>query len=43
MVSEAGIDTLLFDQPWNHYDKKLPPLCKRVYDWKEIINIICDS
>lgn len=43
MVSEAGIETLLFNQPWNHYGEKLPPLCKRVYDWKEIINIICDS
>jgi len=43
MVSEAGIETLLFNQPWNHYGKKLPPLCKRVYSWKEIINIVYDS
>jgi len=43
MVSEAGIKTLLFNQPWNHYNKELPPLCKRVYNWDEIIKIIISS
>ncbi|MFC1860150.1 hypothetical protein ACFLYC_01060 [Chloroflexota bacterium] len=32
-IADAGIFTILFDQPWNHASK-LPANCKRVYDWK---------
>lgn len=33
--SEAGLATLLFDQPWNQGD--LPPNTKRVFSWDEIV------
>jgi uncharacterized HAD superfamily protein len=34
-VAEAGIDSLLFDQPWNQCSK-LPRRCERVKDWKDV-------
>ncbi len=35
-IAEAGINSLLFDQPWNQ-NTKLPQRCKRVKDWKDVV------
>ena len=37
VIAEAGIITLLFDQPWNNNASILPENCKRVYDWNAIL------
>ena len=37
--AEAGINTLLYNQPWN-YAPSLPENCRRVYNWNEITEII---
>lgn len=37
--AEAGINTLLLNQPWNR-TSSLPENCDRVYNWNEIIDII---
>ncbi len=39
IFAEAGVLTLLFNQPWNQADT-LPGNCERVYDWSTIISII---
>lgn len=38
-LAEAGIFTLLFNQPWNRAES-LPENCRRVYDWDNIVEII---
>ena len=38
-IAEAGIFTMLFDQPWNK-TSILPKNCQRVYDWNAILKII---
>jgi len=38
-IAEAGIFTILFDQPWNN-TSILPQNCKRVYDWNAILLLI---
>jgi uncharacterized HAD superfamily protein len=38
-IAEAGIFTILFDQPWNN-TSPLPKNCKRVYDWDGILLLI---
>jgi len=35
-IAEAGISSLLFDQPWNQCSK-LPQRCKRVQDWEAVV------
>jgi len=40
-IADAGIFTILFDQPWNH-TSILPKNCKRVYDWNTILLLIND-
>ena len=40
-IAEAGIFTILFDQPWNQISI-LPKNCKRVYDWNAILLLIND-
>ena len=40
-IAEAGISTILFDQPWNK-TSILPRNCKRVYDWNAITLLIND-
>ncbi len=37
--AEAGIDTLLLNQPWNRAPS-LPGNCRRVSNWSEIIEIV---
>jgi uncharacterized HAD superfamily protein len=37
--AEAGILTLLFNQPWNQADT-LPENCRRVHDWESIVEIV---
>jgi uncharacterized HAD superfamily protein len=39
VIAEAGIFTLLFNQPWNQ-SPALPENCRRVYDWPTIVNVI---
>ena len=41
IIADAGIFTILFDQPWNH-TSILPTNCKRVYDWNTILLMIND-
>ena len=41
VIAEAGIFTLLFDQPWNN-TSVLPRNCRRVHDWNDILLIIKD-
>jgi uncharacterized HAD superfamily protein len=41
VIAEAGISTILFDQPWNHA-AVLPNNCKRVYDWNAMLLLIND-
>jgi uncharacterized HAD superfamily protein len=38
-IAEAGTFTLLFDQPWNQ-TPELPQNCRRVYDWKTVVQVI---
>ena len=38
-IAEAGISTILFDQPWNK-TSTLPKNCKRVYEWNAILSLI---
>jgi len=38
-IAEAGIDSLLFDQPWNQCSK-LPQRCERVKDWRDVVMYI---
>ncbi len=40
-IAEAGVFTLLFDQPWNN-TLPLPRNCKRVYDWNGILQLVKD-
>jgi uncharacterized HAD superfamily protein len=39
VIAEAGVFTILFNQPWNH-SSTLPQNCRRVYNWPAIVNII---
>ena len=39
VIAEAGVFTLLFNQPWNQ-SLELPANCRRVYDWPAIVEII---
>lgn len=36
-AAEAGVRTLLFNQPWNQ-TFQLPANCRRVHDWKQVID-----
>jgi len=38
-IAEAGIFTILFDQPWNQ-SSKLPANCKRAYNWDCVLQLI---
>jgi uncharacterized HAD superfamily protein len=38
-LAEAGIFTLLLDQPWNQA-ASLPKNCRRVYHWDEVVDEI---
>ena len=38
-IAEAGIFTILFNQPWNN-TSILPKNCTRVYDWNTILRLI---
>jgi len=38
-IAEAGVFSLLLDQPWNQ-SPVLPRQCKRVYDWDAIVQSI---
>ncbi|MFC1942850.1 hypothetical protein ACFLWU_06530 [Chloroflexota bacterium] len=38
-IAEAGIFTVLFDQPWNQ-TSKLPVNCKRAYNWDGVLQLI---
>ncbi|MFC2039764.1 hypothetical protein ACFLTW_01120, partial [Chloroflexota bacterium] len=38
-IAEAGIFTILFDQPWNQA-LKLPANCKRAYTWDDVLQMI---
>ncbi|MFC2068493.1 hypothetical protein ACFLTP_05755, partial [Chloroflexota bacterium] len=40
-IAEAGIFTILFDQPWNN-TSMMPKNCKRVYNWNTIVLLIND-
>ena len=40
-LAEAGVFTLLFNQPWNQAES-LPENCRRVYDWDNIVKIISE-
>ena len=37
-VASTGIETLLFDRPWNR-EETTTPLIQRVQNWKEIVDI----
>jgi uncharacterized HAD superfamily protein len=39
LIADAGIFTLLFDQPWNQ-SPTLPDNCQRVYNWSTIVKMI---
>lgn len=39
VIAEAGVYTLLFNQPWNQ-SPSLPENCRRVYDWMTIVSLI---
>jgi uncharacterized HAD superfamily protein len=39
VIAEAGVYTLLFNQPWNQ-SPALPKNCRRVYDWTTIVSLI---
>ena len=38
-IANAGIFTILFDQPWNQ-ESRLPVNCKRVYNWDGVLKQI---
>ena len=38
-IAEAGIFTILFDQPWNQASK-LPANCKRAHNWDGVLQLI---
>jgi len=38
-IAEAGINALLYDQPWNQVET-LPEKCTRIYDWPSILHFI---
>jgi uncharacterized HAD superfamily protein len=38
-IAATGTPALLFDQPWNRM-AELPRNCRRVYDWKTILQVI---
>jgi len=38
-IAEAGVFSILFDQPWNQAPA-LPEKCRRVYDWKGVVQVI---
>ena len=38
-IAEAGVFTILFDQPWNQ-NSKLPGNCKRAYNWDTVVRLI---
>ncbi len=40
-IAEAGIFTILFDQPWNQASK-LPANCNRAYNWDCVLQLIND-
>ncbi|MFC1965944.1 hypothetical protein ACFLWI_03240 [Chloroflexota bacterium] len=40
-IADAGIFTILFDQPWNQASK-LPANCKRAYNWDGVLQLIKD-
>ena len=39
IIAEAGIFTILFNQPWNQ-SQMLPDNCHRVYDWSAIVDLV---
>jgi len=39
VIAEAGVFTLLFNQPWNQ-SSNLPENCRRVYNWSAIVKLI---
>ena len=39
ILAEAGIFTILFDQPWNKASE-LPTNCKRAYNWDDVLGMI---
>jgi uncharacterized HAD superfamily protein len=41
VIAEAGIFTILFNQPWNN-DSELPKNCVRAFDWNSILLFIND-
>ena len=38
-IAEAGVPTILMDQPWNQ-EAALPDNCRRVFDWQSVIEVI---
>ena len=38
-IAEAGVFSILFDQPWNQA-QVLPEKCRRVYDWNGVVQVI---
>ena len=38
-IAEAGVPTILMDQPWNQ-ESALPDNCRRVFDWQAVIEVI---
>jgi uncharacterized HAD superfamily protein len=41
VIAEAGIFTILFNQPWNQ-SLMLPDNCHRVHNWSAIVNLISE-
>jgi len=39
VIAEAGVPSILFDQPWNR-GGELPPNCTRVTDWHGVVALI---
>jgi uncharacterized HAD superfamily protein len=40
-IAQAGVFTVVFDQPWNQ-TPKLPEKCVRAHDWNELLGFIDD-
>lgn len=38
-IAEAGIASLLYDQPWNQ-STSLPEKCTRIYNWGSVLNFV---
>jgi len=38
-IAEVGVDSLLFDQPWNQA-ATLPEKCTRIYNWNSILHFV---